>query len=213
MNNIRILILIFFFIALSSNCQTNKDTDTDKLTSDFIKNLQSKTIDTICIYKNYCGGCAMKIDPDSIEICIDSPVYVFWKQNGKTFITKINHCWEYLDTAIKVEFWKIYFSNQNIIQKEKFEEFEYFPYKNIKEVKSSLLIDHSGVQIFKIILKDAIIEKHFNSFQMKKQNDSGIININYKHNNKLKSKLIMDILEKAVSEAEKNNTFKKIKSR
>ena len=210
----RILILFLFCLTLLGNAQNNPEVSIEDLVSNYTKQLQSRKIDTICVYKNNCGYCATKIDPDTKEICVDFPIYVFWKQNGKTSITKINYCWEYSEIIVaKDAFWKIYHSNKNIIKKEKFEEFEYFPYKNITEVKCALLVDHSGVQNFKMIINDKIFEKHFNSFQMKEQNDAGIVNINYNHNNDLKSKLIMDILEKTVSEAEINNTFKKIKSR
>ncbi|WP_264553749.1 hypothetical protein [Flavobacterium sp. N2038] len=214
----RIIFSFLFCVTFIGNAQSNSEIKIDSLVSNYIKKLQSQKIDTICIYESYCVGCRMLFDSNSNEICDDNQrnqsIYIFWKRNKKTYLTKISTCSEYSEVNIlQDDFWEIYFSNQNIIKKEKFKQFEYFPYKNFKEVKCALLIDHSPVQNFKMIIKGSMIKKEFNSFQMKEQNDDGIVNINYKHNNRLKSNLIMDILEKTVSEAEKNNTFKKIKSR
>lgn len=216
--NKKIVFLFILFLTLFGNAQTGQKTGLNGLVSNHIKELQNQKIDTICVYKNYCVSCHLAFDTDGNEICDDNQInpsiYIFYKKDSKTYLTKLNYCWEFSeDIASCDEFWKIYFSNKKKLEKEKFKEFEYYPYKNFKEVKCTLLVDHSGVKNFKLIIKNKIIEKEFNSFQMKEQDDSGILNINYKHNTNLKSKQLVDTLEKITSEAEKNNTFKKIKSR
>lgn len=213
-----ILFLFILFLNLFGNAQTNQKNGLNEIVSNYIKKLQNQKTDNICVYKNYCVGCHLDFDADGNEICDDNQInpsiYIFYKKDRKTLLTKINYCWEFSEVIVSDdEFWKIYFSNQKKLEKEKFKEFEYYPYENFKEVKCTLLVDHSGVQSFKLIIKNKIIEKEFNSFQMKEKDDSGTFNINYKHNTNLKSKQLIDILEKITSEAEKNNTFKKIKSR
>ncbi|MBE8727089.1 hypothetical protein C4F50_19395 [Flavobacterium sp. KB82] len=74
-------------------------------------------------------------------------------------------------------------------------------------------VDHTSHKNLKLIINGKTIEKRFNNFDLQKEYDSKQININYNNNINLKSKLIVDILEKITSEAQKNNAFKKIKSR
>lgn len=85
-----ILFLFVFNLSTIGNAQTNKEIDIDKLTSDFIKDLQSKKIDIICVYENYCVGCERTYDSSKIydeETCEDElkhePAYVFWKEKER----------------------------------------------------------------------------------------------------------------------------------
>lgn len=220
-----ILFLFVFNLSTIGNAQTNKEIDIDKLTSDFIKDLQSKKIDIICVYENYCVGCERTYDSSKIydeETCEDElkhePAYVFWKEKGKTFLTKINTCFKYPGSIVsKDNFWDIYFSNKNLIEKEVVKPFEYKISSDKNKHTSTLRTSHSRYQVFKMINKNKTTIKVFDHFNLKKTNDTfsdkTLYNINYEHNINLKSKLIIDILERITSEAEKNNTFKKIKSR
>ena len=221
----RILVFSILFITLIANSQTDKEYSIDQLTSNFIKDLQSKKIDTICIYENYCVGCERTYDASKIydeETCTDElkyePAYVFWKEKGTTFLTKINTCFEYRGSIVlKNNFWDIYFSNKNLIQKEVIKPFEYKISSNKNKQTSTLRASHSRYQVFKMINKNNAVIKVFDHFKLKKTNENfsneTLYNINYEHNINLKSKLIIDILERITSEAEKNNIFKKIKSR
>src|ERR1700749_136740 len=99
----RTLTLLFFCFILFGNAQTNKAIDIDKLTSDFNKELQSRKIDTICVYENYCIGEGPKTYEASLlnskNFCMEdfpnNPVYIFWKEKGENYLTKINICFEY----------------------------------------------------------------------------------------------------------------------
>lgn len=204
------------------NAQTNQKVKIDELVSDYIKELQSQKIDTICVYESYCVGYIKTYDEPingTKETCIDyltnEPVYVFWKEDGKTFLTKINYCWKFSKIEIpKDDFWQIYILNKKIIKEEKILSYEYETFENSKKVKYRIAVDHSCHNDFRLLLNGEIIEKRFHDFVLQeKDQDSSNLNINYKHNISLKSKLIVDILKKITSEAEKNNTFKKIKSR
>lgn len=202
----RILFLFIFHLMFFANAQTNSKITIESLVSNYVKELQSQKINTICVYESYCVGYEMTYDEPingTKETCIDyltnKPVYVFWKEDGKTFLTKINYCWEFSKIEVlKDDFWTIYFSNKDIINKEQIKKFAY--------------VDHSCHNDFKFLIKNKIIEKHFDDFDLLKEYNSNI-NTNYNHNINLKSKTIIDILKKITSEAEKNNNFKKIKSR
>ncbi|CAM3470550.1 hypothetical protein [Flavobacterium chungbukense] len=218
----KIVFLFFISIMCLGNAQTNQKVSIDELVSDYIKELQNQKIDTMCIYKSYCVGSIMTYDEPLIgtkETCIDyltnEPVYVFCKEDGKTFLTKINYCWKFSKIEIlKDDLWNLYFSHKVLIDIEEIKPFEYRPptIDGKKIIRYISDVDHSCHKNFEILINNKKIEKDFDFYKLEEKNNSGI-NINYQHNINLKSKLVIDILEKTTSEAEKNNTFKKIKSR
>ncbi|MFD1602775.1 hypothetical protein ACFSJW_21005 [Flavobacterium artemisiae] len=189
----------------------------NELVSDFIT---AQKIDTIITYKKITPERTLIIvEPPSDEkyTCFDDlvnlPVYVFWKKEGRFFLTKINYCYEYsIITLENNTFWTIYFSNKKTIDNEKVEPFEYFAIEKSKKKKYAVGMSNSTFQKLSVIINGDKTEKLFDNFDLQKESE-GLININYKSNNSLQSKKIIDILEKITSEAEKNNTFKQIKSR
>jgi len=217
----RILLLFLFCVTFIGNAQSYSEGKIEQFVSDYIKNLQLNKIDTICVYESYCVGYVMTFDSsifDDPEKCTDdqtnSPVYLFWKEKGKTFLSKVNYCYEYSEIMISNDrFWEIYFSNKDIIENEKFKRFEYESEVNSKKKVYILGVDHTSHNNFKFIINNKIIEKRFNNFDLQKDHNSKEININYNNNINLKSKSIIELLKQITSEAEKNNTFKKIKSR
>lgn len=213
----RILFLLLFFTIYIGNAQTNNEATINQLVSNYIKELQSQKIDTICIYEKYCVGSVKAYDLSPSEIndfCfedfLNDPVYIFWIKKGRKYLTKISICAEY-DESLDNDniFWHMFFPNKEIIEKEKIKR---FAYKESNNKIYHLAVDHSCNQNFKILIGNHIIEKRFDSFNLKRE-DNSKVNINYDHNVKLRSKRVIDILAKITSEAEKNNTFKKIKSR
>ncbi|WP_369013589.1 hypothetical protein [Flavobacterium anhuiense] len=213
----RILFLLLFYIISITNAQTNPKVTIDSLVNNYIKELQSQKIDTICIYEKYCVGSikAYDLSPSEInDFCFEDfpndPVYIFWIKKGRKYLTKISICNGYGESLDDDNiFWHFYFPNQSIIKEEKIKR---FTYKGSKNDIYHLMVDHSCHQNFKILIGNQIIEKRFDSFNLKRE-DNSKVNINYDHNVNLRSKRVVDILEKTTSQAEKNNTFKKIKSR
>ncbi|KAF2517363.1 hypothetical protein [Flavobacterium foetidum] len=203
-------LLFFLFLTFVSNSQTYQKVNINELVSDFIT---TQKIDTLITYKKITPERPIFIvEPSSDEkdTCFDDlvnpPVYVFWKKQGSFFLTKINYCHEYtILTPEDTSFWNIYFSNKTVIDNEKGKLFEYI---NIKKEKYAIGIGNSTFQELCVIVNGNKTEKLFDIFNLQKESD-GLININYKHNINLKSKLIIDLLEKTTSEAEKNNNFKK----
>lgn len=214
---LKIIILLFLLFSFNGNAQTNQKVPLNELVSDFIK---TQKIDTLITYKKITpGGTVIIVEPPSDEkyTCFDDlvnlPIYLFWKKGGTFFLTKINYCYEYsIITPENNSFWTMYFSNKTTIDNEKIQPFEHFAIEKSKKKKYAIGISNSTFHQFGVIINGNKTEKSFDIFDLTKESD-GLININYKSNNSLKSKEIIDILEKITSEAEKNNQFAKIKLR
>jgi hypothetical protein len=214
-----IIVLVFLFISYIGNTQNIPNDNLDKLVSNFTKELIEKKIDTICIFESYSVGAEITFDVSKLndrekqELCrdelINQPVFVFWKEKGKTFLTKINNCFEYSEIDVSEDdFWGIYFENINVIEKEKIKNFEYESYKNGKKISSPIFRDHSYHQNFKFVVNNKIIAKYFDDFKLENATDNfedkRLYNINYNHNNGLISKKIIDILEKNIRKIKEN---------
>jgi len=212
----RILFLFLFYITSIGNAQNNSEIKINDLVSNFIK---TQKIDTLFTYESYSTGSIPVVYPSTNEdeTCVadltNHPIYVFWKEKGKTYFSKINYCYEYSKIILENDaFWKFYFTNKNVIEKETVKPFEYIIIKKSKKIKYTIARSHSSFQNLKFIINGDRTEKQFDDFALQKEDDN-FVNINYKSNINLKSKLIVDTFEKITSEAEKNNTLKKIKSR
>ena len=214
-----IIVLVFLLISYIGNTQNIPNDNLDKLVSNFTKELIEKKIDTICIYESYSVGSEITFEISELnerekqELCrdelINQPVFVFWKEKGKTFLNKINSCFEY--SAIEIledELWKIYFENTIAIEKEKVKNFEYESFINGKKISSPIFRDHSYHQNFKFIINNKIVEKYFDNFKLQNETDNfkdkRLYNINYNHNTTLKSKKIIDILENDIRNIKRN---------
>jgi hypothetical protein len=68
MRKILLLTLIFLLFSFISSGQNNSYEYLDTLVTNYVKELQSQNIDTICIYKDYCVGCVYPIN-DEIDRC------------------------------------------------------------------------------------------------------------------------------------------------
>lgn len=112
----KFLVLIFLFTTTiySQNFPSEKQVDA------FISALQKQAVDTICTLKydavgnyvagNYGGDC-----PETEKI-----IYIFWKADGKTYLTQKNNCKEYPVIEITDDrFWKIYFENKQLAATQK----------------------------------------------------------------------------------------------
>ena len=180
----------------------------------FVKALQSKNIDTVCVYKDYCIGCGkfIKYQEDSITyFCFhDISTYIFWLDQGKTFASKKDNCFDYSTIEIdSTSLWKIFFTYENQIKEEKVKPFEYLVWKNKKKEIQGISINHSRHLHFEIsVNKDIIATMNFDEFDLEKEHN-GSVNINYSHNWNLKGKKIIDELERLVSCIEGEKLFTK----
>jgi hypothetical protein len=213
--NLKIKLILILFFSLSSSFsygQIIPNKNLDSLLTDFVKDLQLKGIDTICIYSDYLVG-GVYVPEDMNDTCDYSPfylpVYIFWIERGKTFLSKKDNCFDYsvvnLDSA---SFWQYFVKNKNFIKKEKVKPFEYVFYENNNKEILSILKEHSHHQYFKIIINGNKTGLDLDEFALEEESD-GEKNINFLHNQKLKSKQLIDKINKTVQIVESETKFTK----
>ncbi|MDR0798996.1 MAG: hypothetical protein LBN18_04460 [Dysgonamonadaceae bacterium] len=205
------ILALLFFVPISYGQNTSYQY-LDTLVTDYVKKLQSQNIDTICVYKDYCVGCVYSIKDEADRCAYSSifiPTYILWINQGKTFLSKKDNCFDYSTIEIdSTALWKIFFKNQKRIKKEKVKFFEYIVYENKKKEVYSIMADHSQHHDFEMIIKGESIVMKFDEFNLQKQSDAEY-NINYEHNKNLKGKMIVDELEKLTQEIEKRKLLEK----
>lgn len=200
--------IFFFLISISIFCQMSNN---EKFYKDFLLELKKQKVDTICVFEDYSVGSYKTFDDTVTDYCIyDSdyfPTYIFWKQNGKTFFTVKDKCFEYSVIEIDAEkVWKKYFENQKLINVEKVKNFQCIEIDNGKKRILDIMIDHSHHQNFTIIINNKIVEKRFDDFDSQENDDSERININYEHNKNLKSKILVGLISDLTSTNENSLT-------
>lgn len=174
---------VFFISAFGQLSQPQLDS----LVKTYARDLRKKGIDTICIYNEYCIGCLF--DPaGKNNLCAENfsslPTYIFWKDEGKTFATRKDICFDYSTQQINSDsFWYYYFTNKEKIKKEELKMPEYVEIVNGKKKIHSINIDHSIY--FQLILstRNESVTKDINSFYFTKElgvNEE--MNINYDFN-------------------------------
>jgi hypothetical protein len=196
----RSLIIFIILTSISSFGQQSADK--------FLIELRQQKIDTICQFDDYSVGYYRVFNEnDKKDYCDFEPTYIFWKDNGKTFLTKKDSCFEYLIIEVEADkIWRIYFDNKKLIQNEKVKEFQFIEMQNGKKNIQTIIIDHSHHQNFKFIIKNEIVEKKFDDFDIQNSNEDRnerLININYEHNLNLKSKKLIDEINALILENEK----------
>jgi hypothetical protein len=159
----------------------------DSLVNRYVQNLHKKGVDTICIYNEYCIGCLFHPATGS-NLCAEKfsslPTYIFWKDKGKTFVTRKDICFEYSTQLIKTDaFWNYYFSNKDKIKKEKLKIPQYVDIVNGKKEIKSINIDQTiYFRITFDIANDPVI-KDINSFYFTRElGPEEELNINYDFN-------------------------------
>jgi hypothetical protein len=159
----------------------------DSIVKKYTQNLRANGIDTLCIYNEYCIGCLFQLVKGT-NLCTENfsslPTYIFWKDKGKTFVTRKDICFDYSTQMIAADtFWHYYLANRSKIIQEELKAPQYVEIVNGKNKMRSLDIDHSIY--FQISLqtgKDALI-KTINSFYFTKElGPTGELNVNYEYN-------------------------------
>lgn len=192
--------ILSFLMSYYSFCQKTKQSSTDR----FLNELKLQKIDTICVFEKYATGFNQFDDEEYINCQYDFenvPTYLFWIQNGKTFFTKKDTCYEYSTIQIDAEnVWQTYFENKKIIISEKVKEFQYEEIEKNKKVIILTTVTASDYlcQNFKLIVNNEKIEKKFTDLTLKK-NYEELQNINYQYNNSLKSKVLLDLFNALIS--------------
>ena len=195
---------VFQLIGLATVAQLTQP-QLDSVVKKFTQDLNKKGVDTVCIYEEYCIGCLFYSSKGE-NFCLEKisflPTYIFWKQKGKTFVTKKDACFDYSTQSIPNDsFWDYYFTNKEKIKKEELKTPGYIEIVNGKEKVHSIDIDHSV--FFRIILntRNETLTKDINSFYFTKElgaNEEK--NINYDYNMATSLNVLHSIFQKIIKQ-------------
>lgn len=137
-------------------------------------------------YEKYCVGSIKSTKKNEIDCSLKSSnLYVFWKENGKSFFQKINLC-ENPKIKISNKIVGFYLKNSVIIQKENIERYKtgkdsIVGNKIYSKIQTSPHSCHSKIYFYN---NSDLIEKHISEFDL--TNGSMQPNINFEYNNNLK---------------------------
>lgn len=196
--------LLFFLCPVFSFGQWwSKSVET--LTMNYIKDL-SKDVDTICIYFSHYVG-SIHISNDSFPYSRPYiPVYMFWLKHGETYLTKIDIYYEY--SVIKLNrpsFWSFFFENEGTIKNEKMKMFEL--HSDEPGVIRFNMIDHSMHRYYRMIVNGDETSMDIDEYHLEK-GDKRDENINYSHNQGLKSKKLIYELSEI---AERDSSIRRVR--
>lgn len=184
----------------------------DSIVKKYTQNLHQKGIDTICIYNEYCIGCLFHPATGS-NLCVEKfsslPTYIFWKDKGKTFVTRKDICFEYSTQLITTDlFWKYYFNNKDKIGKEKLKTPQYVEVVNGKKEIRTINIDESIFFQITFDIGNNLIIKDINSFYFTKElGPNEELNINYEFNIRTSLNNFHSMLQSIIKEESFINKF------
>lgn len=198
MNKIQTLLkLIFLFLSFLSFAQNDNELSRHKTVNEFVESLVQRKIDTICDYEVF----TEKTDAMYTQ-------YVFWRENGKTKIKKLELEHNYkLVQADADEIWKNLLENKNVIQSEKVQSFSYVENNEIQEVISQ----GNHFREFNLLTNGKMVKFWTSSYDFQKNDRFGgrkVENLYYDHNNNLKGKFVLDQFEIFLKKLERQNFFK-----
>lgn len=158
---------------------------TEVQAENYILKLQENGIDTIASIKHDCVGCFRIVDLEKNCEDFNGASYIFWKQNGKTYITKRDDCFDYPKIKVsKDDFWDFYFTNASSIAQEKIKYPQYIINKDGNDKKYSM--DKSHYFFDKIIIYAKPTPHHLNKlpdyYFEEKIKEGNYKNINYEYN-------------------------------
>ena len=188
MKTMKLIILIFsLFTSITAFAQLSQP-QLDSIIKNFTTSLKQRGIDSICVYKQYCIGCLFQAAKGS-NLCAENyaslPTYVFWKEKGKTFVTRKDICFDYSTQLLPSDsIWQFYFNNQEKIKKEELKIPQYAEVVNGKKIIKTVKIDHSIFFHIIVSTKTGSLTKEINSFYLTRElGINEALNINYEYNN------------------------------
>ena len=203
-----------FGLASGTKGQTSNDY-LDTLVNEYVSELRSKSIDTICIYEDYCVGCLYmwKKSEDKCDFKgLFVPTYIFWTDKGQTYMTKKDNCFNY--SVIKVpndSIWTYFFENRDTIRTNELKVPQYFEMKNGKQELFSSSVNHSTHQGIKIIVEqNTIIDKDLDDYYLSEEvGFAEHENINYEYNLNSHLKKFQLLIHRTIESAIKVNPLTK----
>ena len=197
MNKIKIFFKVYFTLFTCIIFAQTEELSRHNEVNDFVKELTKKNIDTICDYELF-----------SAETEAMYTQYVFWKENGKTKLKKIELNSNFPIIEIEVdELWQYLFSNIEIIKTEEVKSFSFIKNNETKEVVSQ----SEDIKEFNLLLKGIMIKFWTSGFDFQKTEKiegEKVNNIYFEYNKNLKGKSVIDQLQVITKKLEKLKAFK-----
>jgi len=193
--------ILFIFIASIGIAQNDKAA-VDKMVSEFTKSLENRDIDEYFSLNKYCLGTTEMFKLKDGSMCVSKgtyyEVYIFWKEDGKAMIKKIDNCGMYFSLPLfNSEAIEFVDNNRNKLKEGVVKKYEVENPENIP-VKSSKV--HSCFREFQFNNENNSFGQTYNLYDL--TNESKFKNINFESNNKLKIVTLEKMLESLILEME-----------
>ncbi len=197
MNRTKMFFIFFTILAYGKIYSQIDSLSRHSEVNEFIKELVEKKVDTICDYETFSRKKGQIVAQ-----------YIFWKENGKTKLKKLEEgkVNPIIDVQIE-EIWEYFFSNLEAMKNEEVKSFAFMEDNETIDVAAY----GEGVKQFNLFLNGYILKCWTeDSFFTKTQKIGNKIqtNVNFEDNKNSKLKFVIDKLDMAIQNLEKNNAFK-----
>ncbi len=197
----KILFLFIAFVFIQSNAQNDKGA-VNRMVSEFTKSLESRDIDEHFSLNQYCLGTTEMLRLKDGSMCVSKgtyyEVYIFWKEEGRAMIKKIDNCGMYFSLPLSnsevIEFIDL---NRNNLKEGVVKKYEVENPENVPAKSSKI---HSCFREFQFKNENNSFRQTYNLYDL--TNDSKFKNINFESNNKLEIVALQKMLESLLSEME-----------
>jgi hypothetical protein len=198
------ILLVSLFLFSFSAFSQNDEARVDSLVTDFKKNLVERDISTFLVTKRYCMGEINIFKLGDEKICTSKStyyaVYVFWQEEGKSMVKKIDNCGFYISLEapdnMVLDFME---QHGQDIQQHPIKPYE-IASKESGPIKSTETYPCSRVLTY--VSPSLNIDQQFALFDL--TNDALEDNINYAYNNGLKALELEEVLARAISQVDDN---------
>ncbi len=194
------------FVISSFKCVAQSYSDytarEDLAVNQSISLLQSKGIDTICVYKAYCVGCFVMLPPGADTSCRRQPyendTYFLWKKNNVTWFTLKNYCFAYDTICVNTSsIWSFYSLEKNKIDSKKIRPAEVVVIEHGKKTTNYVMVDHDMHEDIITVISGVRKQLFLNEFEFEKLVDNSR-NINYTYNWNTNAKKFQVLLDQFV---------------
>jgi len=195
------LTLSLALLSFSIFAQNSSKLSVHHEVNDFVSQLISQKIDTICDYE---------VHDSKTDVFYTQ--YILWKENGKTRIKKIEYGKDFPIIETEAEgIWKYLFLNNETIKNEDINSFSYKTSED-KIVTFASESNYSRNVIY--YTKGEITRFSISNFDLQKDErlDGRIVeNIYFEHNNNLRGTILLNQLENLIQKLHREKRFKKFK--
>jgi len=204
-----IILFVFFCIKMVGESKSN----IDSLITVAAKEKQIHQIKSFFFLKTTCVGSSYIIKKDT-PACLEdnTEVYLFWKENEKSYVQKIDNCGFYGPLKIKNRALDFFESNIDIVKQEKVQRYS-IKKDSISEDgkiwKSRRTVSHSCFVHFQIYDNEEISYQEFDVLDLTTEEKEK--NRHYKSNNALFMVRLNNMCQRVIENFELKEKFKRVR--